>query len=298
MLILKPLSKETIWGGDRLHSFCGDKAINNLGQLYTVIAEKGYSNEIINGEFKGKTLYEIYKDNRDLFTYDKYEDFPLIIGFVDAKENLSLQIHPTDEFAKMYENKPFGKNESWIFIETPNEGYIYNGCKLNKIEEILDKVNKDKWSEIIDTLNVKKGDYVYVESGTFHALTTGSLVYEIQQSTNLTYRFYDYGRINDKGIARELHIDKALKVLDPLKKSKAVDTKDMKKFNEKYYSTEIFNLKESYRNIYKSFICITIMEGEVRINNKVMQKGMSVILFKDEELKVKGEALVVVAYPI
>lgn len=295
MFILKTLSKETIWGGKRLHDFSGDHSINNLGQLYTVIAKEGYSNEIINGKYKGDTLYSVYKKNREIFNYNKYEEFPLIIGFVDAKENLSLQIHPTDTYALENEGKPFGKNESWIFIEEPQEGYIYNGCKLKTIKEVEDKVNNNQWSEIIDILTVKTGDYVYVESGTFHALTAGSLVYEIQQSTDLTYRFYDYDRIDSKGNKRELHFDKALAVLDPLKKSKSFRNKQKIKFNEKYYSIMTVNIKGKYKNISNSFQCITLINGCIEVDNILVKSGMSIIMLKGEEIEFKGQSQIVIA---
>ena len=222
MLILDTISKETIWGSDRLLPYGGDPAVKRLGSLYTVSAQEPMSSTVLNGPFQGQTLRRVYREQPGLFGCPEYREFPLLIGFVDAADDLSLQVHPDDALAREAEGKETGKNESWIFLEAPTSGSIVNGCRAGSMEEVRDAVREGRWDDIIGRLPVRRGDYVWVEAGTLHALTAGSLVYEIQQATDVTYRFYDYGRIGPDGKGRPLQLEKAMRALKPAEKSRAV----------------------------------------------------------------------------
>ena len=115
---------------------------------------------VLNGPFAGQSLWQVYRENRRLFGYDKYEEFPLLIGFVDANDNLSIQIHPGDEYARTVEGKPFGKNESWLFLKAPREGAIINGCKCTSLEEVHKLIDENRWDDIIDRLPVKQNEEI------------------------------------------------------------------------------------------------------------------------------------------
>ncbi|WP_152802531.1 type I phosphomannose isomerase catalytic subunit [Alkalibaculum sporogenes] len=295
MLILKGISVPTVWGGQKLYSYGGDKNITQLGQLYTVAANDGLSSIILNGKYKGDNLRNIYKSFPEIFGKSRYTEFPLLIGFVDAKEDLSLQVHPDNEYCRKYEGKEIGKCESWIFLDQPANKYIYNGCKVKTKEAVQKNIDNTAWNNIIDTLSVEKDQYVYVEAGTLHALTSGSFVYEIQQSTNITYRFYDYDRIDSLGNKRPLQLNKALDVLDVMKRSEATDLKLGETKEEPYYSIKLCELQGQFKNDTDIFICVTLLEGRTTFEGVDLHKGMSFILFMGEEVAIENKLKCVIA---
>ena len=297
MLILKPISVETIWGSNRLYDYCGDVTKTKIGSLYTVAAQEDLSNLILNGEFKDNSLYKVFQLQPNLFNFNRYQVFPLLIGLVDACDNLSIQVHPTDEYAKKIEGKPFGKTESWVFIEPPKSGSIFDGIKCSTIDEVKENIANDNFMNIIDSLEVKQGDYVYVEAGTIHALTEGSLVYEIQQSTDITYRFYDYDRLDKEGNKRELQLEKALAVIDTNKKSVSKHYFDNANYEEKYYTTRVSQVSGNYHNKQDVFVSVTVIEGQLEYDNILIRKGMSFIVFPNEKIELAGNAKCITAIP-
>ena len=298
MLILSTISKATIWGSDRLLPYGGDGAVQPLGQLYTAAGNAELTSTILNGEYAGQTLHGLYRDHRDLFGYDKYGEFPLLIGFVDAKENLSIQIHPDDDYARTHEGKDFGKNESWLFLEAPASGAIINGCQCATMEEVHARIAAGQWDDIIDRLPVRQGDYVYVQSGTLHALTAGSLVYEIQQSTDITYRFYDYDRVDAQGRKRPLQLEKAVAVIDPGKRSGSLPCVKGEVYRHPYYTVQVEDVQSSYTNDSDVFCVMTLLSGAITLEGCTVRQGSSLILFPHETIHFTGSAAIVAARPL
>lgn len=248
MHILKPVSHETIWGGTKLVPFAPESH-DKLGHLYSLVSNGEFESEIINGKYKNRRFKEYFQENKAKFGLAKFESFPFVIALVDPKEDLSIQVHPDDKCAQEIENRPFGKNESWYFIEPPTNRWLFNGCRVSTIEEIEQKINENRVEEdVIDHLQIGEKDYVFVEQGTMHAATHGALFYEIEENCNLTYRFFDFNRKDKNGNKRELHIDKALKAINPKLKSKA------RKYNgeeiiERLYSTKLYEDTTEYKII-------------------------------------------------
>ncbi len=297
MLVLSTLCKTTIWGGTRLQPFGADADNPSVGSLYTVAGNEDMTCTVLNGQFAGQTLYQVYRDHRELFGYDKYEPFPLLIGLVDASDDLSIQLHPSDEYAKQHENAPFGKTESWIFLEAPASGAIVNGCKCASLSELEEKIEKGKWNEVYDHLPVQQNDYVFVETGTLHALCAGSLVYEIQQSTDVTYRFYDYDRVGKDGKKRPLQLEKALENVNVAGKSASVPCEMGKVFTHPYYSVQRNAFSGSFTNERDTFATFTLLSGEMRADGLTVSPGTSLILFPHETVTFGGAVNAVVAYP-
>lgn len=191
MLILEPVSNNKIWGTTRLHKYGGDKNIDTVGSVYTASAINEIQTKIVfdsDEQFAGLTFYEAVNSNPELFGLESdTKEYPLIISITAADEDLSIQVHPTDDFAEEYENRLTGKSESWYFIEAPESGSIYAESKLKDKESIKKLITLGEVDNVVDRLDVRQGDLVYIPSGTLHALTKGALVYEIQQSTDLTY---------------------------------------------------------------------------------------------------------------
>ncbi|WP_051656754.1 type I phosphomannose isomerase catalytic subunit [Butyrivibrio sp. AE3004] len=282
MIILDTVAHETIWGGQRLMPFAKGEH-PNIGHLYSLCCEKGLENHILNGKFKGKVFQEYFLSVRDKYGLSMYDEFPLIIALVEPKMDLSIQVHPDDQMAVNEEHAQYGKNESWYFLDTPESREIYNGCLAASKEEFREKMEQNDVLSVVDRLPVKKGDYVYVEAGTIHALSSGCLLYEIEENSPWTYRIYDYNRIDSEGNKRELHVEKALRALKPQLKSKAYPMGDSPIEERRYVVQRIIYANE-YTNVSKTLECITMIEGKCIIENISFTTGTTVVLEPGETL--------------
>lgn len=297
MLLLQPISKRRIWGTNRLHQFSGDPVVEKIGSVYTVSAIPEINTKIMNGEFSGQGLYDVVKENPALFGLEDGEEYPIIVSITGADEDLSIQVHPTDDYAKEHEDAPYGKSESWYFIEPPEKGWIYAGAKIKEKTVIEEKIKNQKFEEVVNTLPIQQFDYVFIPSGTLHALTKGSIVYEIQQSTDLTYRFYDYDRVDADGNKRELNLEKALDTLVSTQvPNKSAFPKDEWKV-ELPYELLRTNVKGYYKNEREIAQALTVIGGTLVIENETVQKGSSAVLLPGEEVMIQQEVEVVIATP-
>ena len=298
MLILDTLEKPTIWGASRLSKFGANPLNAPIGSLYTLAGNEDLSCTVLSGEFIGQRLYDVYRENHARFGYERFSAFPLLIGFVDASDNLSIQIHPGDAYAAKHEHAEFGKTESWLFLEAPESGAIVNGCACASMEELREKVAQSDWEGIYGYLPVGKGDYVFVEAGTLHALSAGSLVYEIQQSTDVTYRFYDYGRQDAQGKTRPLQLEAAMECVDVTKKSTAIPYANETDYDHPYYSTRRQKVSGGYENPHDTFVCMTLLEGQLDGDGIRMTAGMSALILPHEKAVFAGSADVMLARPL
>lgn len=209
ILKLYPAFKDYLWGGKRLKEFYGVTDKDKVSEAWVLSAHKDGESTVMNGECKGLTFGEALAK-----TEKTDKEFPLLIKLIDAADNLSVQVHPSDDYAKTVENQR-GKTEMWYVLEAEAGAGIYCGFKEDITKEEFEKSISD--GTLCDKLSfteVKKGDCFYIPSGTVHAICKGVLIAEIQQSSNLTYRVYDYLRKGADGKPRELHIKKALDVAD------------------------------------------------------------------------------------
>lgn len=213
IFFLKPVFKEMIWGGNRLKSdFAYDIPSDNTGECWAVSAHKNGDCEIANGEYQGLTLSQLWKDHREVFGNVAGDVFPLLIKIIDAKADLSIQVHPDDAYAKEHENGSLGKTECWYILDCDEDAKIVIGHHAKTKEELADMIHKNEWDKLIRVLPIKKGDFFQIVPGTVHAIKAGTLILETQQNSDITYRLYDYGRLQN-GKPRELHIDKSIDVI-------------------------------------------------------------------------------------
>ncbi len=226
ILKLKAPTKDYLWGGNRLVEEYGKKSAGDVtAESWELSAYPGSESAIENGEYAGKTITE-YIDicGKEVLgkNCERFNDFPVLIKFIDAKKDLSIQVHPSDEYALEHE-KQFGKTEMWYILDADEGASLYYGFNrtITK-EEFAKRIEDNTLTEVLNACPVQKGDVIFIESGTLHAIGAGILVAEIQQNSNVTYRVYDYGRRDKDGNLRELHVDKALDVttLEPVKKIK------------------------------------------------------------------------------
>ena len=211
---LKPVFKEIVWGGNRLKTDYGfESELNNIAEAWMLCAREDGDNIIENGEYKGTSFKVFIKNNTALLGTKgaNYEKFPLLIKFIDAKADLSVQVHPDDEYAKIHENS-YGKTEAWYILDC-DEGaeLIYGFNKEISADEFKKSIEDNTFLQYVNKVKVKKGDVFFISAGTLHAIGSGILLAEVQQNCNTTYRVYDYNRkVNGK--PRELHVEKALDV--------------------------------------------------------------------------------------
>lgn len=285
MLVLKRIVHTTIWGGPKISRLAGVDG-DRIGHLYSLYCREGISNEILNGEWKGRCLNEVFPLIKDKVGMAQYEYFPLTLALTEAQENLSIQVHPNDEAANALEHRARGKRESWYFIDAPTSGTIINGCTCRDKAEESQMIAEGRFMEMTDTLAVKPGDYVFVEPGTLHAITAGSLVFEIEEGSDFTYRFYDYDRTDADGNPRELHVEKATSALDINLKSevKAYNGQEIK---EKTYSTKLINNIEIYANESNTIECFTLVKGAMSADSVEILPGSTVLLWPGEELNTR-----------
>jgi len=212
-LFLKPVFKERIWGGTALKQEFGyNIPSENTGECWAISAHPNGPSVIENGPFTGKTLDNLWREHPELFGNQKDEVFPLLTKILDADMDLSVQVHPDDAYAQVNENGELGKTECWYIIDCKEDADMIFGHNAKTREELMKQINEGKWNELLRHVKIKPGDFFYVPSGTIHALCEGTLVLETQQSSDTTYRVYDYDRRDSAGNLREIHLEKAIDV--------------------------------------------------------------------------------------
>lgn len=295
ILKLTPPIKDYIWGGTRLSKeFDMVTFTDKQAEAWMLSCHSAGECIIENGEFQGRTLTDVLKnEGKDYLgtNCDKFEDFPILIKLIDAKDNLSVQVHPDNEYAMRVEGE-YGKTEAWYIVDCDEGAEIIYGFK-NDItkEQFRQSIEDNTLLDYVNRVKVKKGDLFFIEAGTLHAICKGILLAEVQQNSNTTYRVYDYGRLQN-GKPRELHIDKAVDVTS----TKAVDAsgKPMgEKIQKDGYSEtlltkcELFTVKSleiTERAVLTadstSFVSLVCLEG----NGVVMHGDSCVTLYKGESL--------------
>ena len=216
ILKLKPSCKDYIWGGHRLAEEYGKEYDGSvLAESWELSCHPDGPSTIVNGPHAGKTLQQyIDEQGKDVLGTHcrRFRDFPILIKFIDAKDNLSIQVHPDNRFALKNEGQ-YGKTEMWYVMDAGKSAFLYYGFKKEiSREEFERRIKEDTLLEVLNAVPVQKGDVLFIESGTIHAIGKDILIAEIQQNSNVIYRVYDYGRVGKDGKKRDLHIEKALAV--------------------------------------------------------------------------------------
>ena len=214
LLFLEPVFKEAIWGGTKLRdSFGYDIPSDTTGECWAISAHKNGDCKIAGGRYDGKYLSQLWEEEPELFGNYPGSQFPLLIKIIDAKNDLSIQVHPDDAYASEHENGSLGKTECWYVLDCEPGAFLYYGFdhEISKAE-FEERIKNNTLTEVLNAVPVHKGDCFFIPSGTLHAIRKGIVVAEIQQNSNVTYRIYDYGRLGADGKPRQLHIPQALDV--------------------------------------------------------------------------------------
>lgn len=260
---LEPAFKDNLWGGTRLRDDYGKKCnYEIIAESWELSTHKAGQSIIATGKNRGLMLGEyISRFGRNILGWkcEPYERFPLLIKFIDSKDSLSIQVHPGDDYA-LQEEDEYGKNELWYIVDCEPGSWLYCGFSRDTDEaEVRRRIEDGTLTEILNKIPVKKGESYFIETGTVHAIGPGVLICEIQQSSNVTYRLYDYQRRDKYGELRELHVDKAMEVVNFRKKNmEAAKTMECK-----YFSVEKCVLSEEHTFVLddSSFRAFVILEG-------------------------------------
>ncbi len=216
MFHLQPVFKDYIWGGDNLKKLYGKRSpLERLAESWELSTHKDGLCTIEDGHYKEQTLLDYIRRNGKKVLGERCEtedELPILIKLIDAKDNLSVQVHPDDTYAQLNEND-LGKTEMWYVLDTKEDAKLIFGFKKDITKELFeDYIKNNKLTDVLNYVPVKRGDVFFIEPGTIHAIGEGIVLAEIQQSSNITYRIFDYDRVDQYGNKRELHLDKAMQV--------------------------------------------------------------------------------------
>lgn len=308
-LLLKPPIKDYLWGGTKLKTEYGydtDKDI--AAEAWVLSCHKDGSDVVINGELAGKTLPQVL----DIWGKEaigekaaEFSYFPILIKLIDAKQKLSVQVHPDDEYALKVEGE-YGKTEMWYVVDCDEDAQLIYGF-LDDIskEEFERRIKDNTLTDICNFVPVNKGDVFFISAGTLHAIGEGILIAEVQQNSNTTYRVSDYGRLGADGKPRELHIEKALDVTECKKPSipygqvgevtKIGNNTKRELASCDLFKADILNLEETYEICEKdSFVSLVVLDGELTVkwdsNEIFAKKGDSIFVPANFKVNLIGKA--------
>ena len=288
ILFLEPVFKQMIWGGSRLETEFGYEIPGEkTGECWAISAHPNGDCVVREGIYKGKTLSGLWKEQPELFGNLALDRFPLLIKIIDAKDDLSIQVHPDDAYAAEHENGSLGKTECWYVLDCPEGAALVVGHNAKTREELKDMIELGKWGELIREIPVKKGDFIQIDPGTVHAIKDGLMILETQQNSDITYRVYDYDRLTD-GKPRQLHVKQSIDVITVPAPSaedsvKYVDDLPENVMNEliscDYYTVWKLDVTEPvYIKQDQPFMNMSVIEGEGLVNGQMIKKGDHFIL--------------------
>ncbi|TYR81357.1 mannose-6-phosphate isomerase, class I [Priestia megaterium] len=308
-LFFEPVFKERIWGGTELTSFGYDIPSDKTGECWAFAAHSNGQSIVKNGELKGLALGELWESHRSLFGNVEGDRFPLLTKILDANQDLSVQVHPNDEYAYLHENKELGKTECWYVIDCKESAEIIYGHNAKTKEELAEMIEQDKWDELLQRIKVKPGDFFFVPSGTIHAIGAGVTILETQQNSDTTYRVYDYNRKDADGKLRELHLEKSIEVTKVPSVHATTNTQHWKVDDLKvarfiechYFTVEKWDINGTARlKQEKPFILVSVIKGNGKLihegNSYCFKKGDHFLLPADfGEYDVVGDAEMIAA---
>lgn len=308
MYIFEPQLKQTLWGGDKIISFKHlNVQMDAVGESWEISGVKDHETIVANGKDKGKSLNELVREQKGLLVgeenYQRFGDeFPLLIKFIDACQDLSIQVHPDDETAQR-QGKPSGKTEMWYAFASAPGAILYNGLKQQITPETYEQmVVNDTITDALACYEVHEGDVFFIPAGRIHAIGSGCFVAEIQQTSDVTYRIYDYKRRDKNGNFRELHTKEAaecinFKVYDNHRIDyQLLQNEGVEVIHCPYFTTAIYDLTEPMTLDYSeldSFVILIAVKGDGRLicdNEEMKFKMGDTVLFPatTKEVRIEG----------
>ena len=302
---LSPAFKDYLWGGTKLRDEFGKQCdFEKVAESWELSTHPDGPCIVASGEDAGMIFPDYIKKHNCIGKKaEAFDFFPILIKFIDAKDSLSIQVHPSDEYALEHENS-FGKTEMWYILDCEEDSFLYYGLtKEVSKEEFKERIENNTVLEVLNPVKVKKGDVFFINSGTIHAIGAGIVICEIQQNSNLTYRVYDFDRRDKDGNPRELHVEKALKVSDLCPAKPYVSDKENVLAQCKYFTVEK-HMIESNQQLDcdpNCFRCVIVTDGsaELEMNGETLnlKKGETAFIPAAQGCyTVTGKCEIIVAY--
>ena len=308
-LKFKPILRPMIWGGSDICKFKNIEPVQDgIGESWEISGVRGSLSVVDNGELAGKSIDEVLRINRDRLVgkkvYEKFGDtFPLLIKFIDARDDLSIQVHPDDKLAKERHNS-FGKTEMWYVIKATSDAYLYSGFSTPITSgEYIETIENNTFTDKLKRYNVKTGDVFFLPAGRVHAIGAGCFIAEIQQTSNLTYRIYDYNRKDAQGNLRELHTELAKEAIDYRvygdyrTEYSARSNQPVKLVSCEYFTTTLLEMDIPMTRHYKaldSFVIYICMQGHCTLKDN---KGNSLFIGQGETVLVPADTESILIIP-
>ncbi len=283
IIFFKPVMKDVVWGGTKLRDeFHYEGAGDSTGECWGISAHKNGDDIVANGAYAGMSLSALYESHRELFGGITAGEFPLLVKIIDAKADLSIQVHPDDAYVKEHEDCPYGKTECWYVMDCPEDASLVIGHHAKTRWELKSMIEENRYEDLIKQLPVKKGDFIQIVPGTVHAIKGGFTILETQQSSDITYRVYDYGRLVD-GKERPLHVKQSIDVItvpDEAGEKALVHTDDFPKdtmnllISCEFYKVWKLEVEQGLTvSQNHPFLLGSVLEGEGSIDGVVVKKG-------------------------
>ncbi|WPL40139.1 type I phosphomannose isomerase catalytic subunit [Malacoplasma iowae] len=297
IIFLEPFIQETIWGGKRLKEYGYNLPYEKNGEAWIISAIKDKESKI-----KGinKSLREFYIEKKSFFNNYNGE-YPLLVKIIDANDDLSIQVHPDNEYAKNKHGK-YGKSECWYILDCKNNSDIVYGHNAKNKTELIDYIKNNKWDNLLKVIKIDKNDFIDVPPGTIHAIKNNTLIYEVQQSSDITYRLYDYDRLSN-GKHRELHINDSLNViyypqnnLTISKTNTNYDNKIQLLLENQYFKIIKINVNSNLELLFDDahWVQATVIDGNGFVDNIKIRKGDNFLVAHNSKFKISSQKMTII----
>lgn len=309
LLFMEPVFHGKIWGGRKLEEMYGyDIPDGPVGECWGISAHPNGDCKVAGGPLAGAYLSEVWSEHPELFGERAADRFPLLIKILDATDDLSVQVHPDDAYAAEHEDGSLGKTECWYVIDCDDDATIIVGQRAASRDELAAAIEDGRWSDVLNEIPIHPGDFFQIDAGTVHAIKRGTVILETQQSSDVTYRLYDYDRRQDDGTLRELHIEKSLDVVDY--GATAPSTGDITAPEvdgvtrlvscDAYTAERLFvdgELEYPVAAAGAPFLCATVITGEGTVNGAPVQAGTHFVATAAcDALDLKGAMTLIVSH--
>lgn len=284
LLFLNPVMKETIWGGKKLaEDFGYEIPSDHTGECWAISAHPNGDGTVKGGVWDGVSLSTLWREHPELFGNRGDAQFPLLVKIIDAREDLSIQVHPDDDYAGKHEHGSLGKTECWYILACDQNSTIIIGTNAGSSSEVEHFIAAGRYNDLIREIPIKKGDFFQIDPGCLHAIKGGTLILETQQSSDVTYRVYDYDRLSD-GKLRELHVKQSIDVITapfeaektqpPVLVEHLAGATKTHYVTCPYYQVDRYEIDGSFEvNFDADFVNVSVLQGEGRLNGIVVRRG-------------------------
>lgn len=315
LIVLEPVFHNNIWGGRKLEREFGYAIPDGpVGECWAISAHPHGDCRIVEGPGKGGRLSELWETQPELFgAHEPGAPFPLLVKIIDAERDLSIQVHPDDAYANAHEKGSLGKRECWYVLEAAPGASVVIGQNAKNRQEFQELLDKGCWDELLNKMPVHAGDFFQIDPGTVHALMAGTMILETQQSSDVTYRLYDYDRPDADGNLRELHIEKSLDVINydakPIESRLDADSL-LKKEAGAASGVVVLEKNDSYTvglvqvqgeltlPKTQAWWCLSVVEGEGSVAGRRVHKGIHLIVPKTlDTVRFEGALRLVISHP-